>query len=96
MVHECALRGIRLLPVLTNGGSTAGGGMRQYIDWIDPALTVTDFYKNDTIKVSAAVRPVDGRLAAAVRAVCAVSGLPWARWMGGVQTYALSECCPAH
>lgn len=58
LVHECGLRGIRLLPVLTDGGSTAGGGMRQYIDWIDPALTVTDFYKNDTIKVSAAARPV--------------------------------------
>lgn len=50
LVHECGLRGIRVLPVLTNGGSTAGGGMLQYIDWIDPALTVTDFYKNDTIK----------------------------------------------
>lgn len=56
LVHECGLRGIRLLPVLTNGGRTAAGGMRQYIDWIDPALTVTDFYKNDTIKVSAASR----------------------------------------
>lgn len=51
MVHECGMRGIRLLPVLTNGGSNEGGGMKQYIDWIDPALTVADFYKNDTIKV---------------------------------------------
>lgn len=25
--------------------------MKQYIDWVDPALTVTDFYTNDTIKV---------------------------------------------
>jgi hypothetical protein len=45
------LREVRLLPVLTNGGSTEGGGMKQYIDWIDPALTVNDFYKNDTVKV---------------------------------------------
>lgn len=51
MVHECGLRGLRLLPVLTNGGSAEGGGMKQYIDWIDPALTVVDFYTNDTIKV---------------------------------------------
>lgn len=50
-MHECSLRGLRLLPVLTNGGSAEGGGMKQYIDWIDPALTVSDFYTNDTIKV---------------------------------------------
>jgi hypothetical protein len=51
LVHECSLRGLRVLPILTNGGSTQGGGMKQYIDWVDPELTVTDFYTNDTIKV---------------------------------------------
>jgi hypothetical protein len=40
--------------VLTNGGSAEAGGMKQYIDWIDPALTVTAFYTNDTIKVGGA------------------------------------------
>jgi hypothetical protein len=43
---------MRLLPVLTNGGSAEAGGMKQYIDWIDPALTVAAFYTNDTIKVT--------------------------------------------
>lgn len=51
LVHECGLRGIRLLPVLTNGGSAELGGMKQYVDWVDPMLTVADFYTNDTIKV---------------------------------------------
>lgn len=51
LVHECSLRGLRVLPVLTNGGSTQGGGMKQYIDWVDAHLTVTDFYTNDTVKV---------------------------------------------
>lgn len=27
--------------------------MKQYIDWVDPDLTVTDFYSNDTVKVGA-------------------------------------------
>lgn len=54
LVHECSLRALRLLPVLTNGGSAEAGGMKQYIDWIDPALTVTAFYTNDTIKVGGA------------------------------------------
>lgn len=52
LVHECSLRALRLLPVLTNGGSAEAGGTKQYIDWIDPALTVTAFYTNDTIKVT--------------------------------------------
>lgn len=50
-MHEAGLRGLRLLLVLTNGGSSQGGGMKQYVDWVDPALTVTAFYTNDTIKV---------------------------------------------
>jgi hypothetical protein len=45
------LRGLKLLLVLTNGGSASWGGMKQYTDWVDPALTVTDFYGNDTVKV---------------------------------------------
>lgn len=55
LVHECGLRGLRLLPVLTNGASTDGGGMKQYTDWVDTELTVTDFYTNDTVKVG--IRP---------------------------------------
>ncbi|KAF6262270.1 glycoside hydrolase superfamily [Scenedesmus sp. NREL 46B-D3] len=50
LVHVAGLRGIKLLLVLTNGGSAAWGGMKQYTDWVDPALTVTDFYGNDTVK----------------------------------------------
>lgn len=57
LLHEAGLRGLRVILVLTNGASSAGGGMKQYIDWVDPALTVTDFYTNDTVKVGA------GRLA---------------------------------
>ncbi len=29
----------------------AYGGMMQYTQWVDPMLTVTDFYTNDTVKV---------------------------------------------
>jgi hypothetical protein len=52
LVHVAGLRGIKLLLVLTNGGSASWGGMKQYTNWVDPALTVTDFYGNDTVKVS--------------------------------------------
>jgi hypothetical protein len=55
-VHVAGLRGIKLLLVLTNGGSAAWGGMKQYTDWVDPALTVTDFYGNDTVKVTVSRR----------------------------------------
>jgi hypothetical protein len=43
---------MRLLLVLTNAGSTAGGGAKQYTDWVDTSLTLTDFYTNDTVKVN--------------------------------------------
>jgi hypothetical protein len=51
LVHVAGLRGLKLLLVLTNGGSATWGGMKQYTDWVDPGLTVTDFYGNDTVKV---------------------------------------------
>eukprot|EP00879_Flechtneria_rotunda_P009239 GHRR01009672.1.p1 GENE.GHRR01009672.1~~GHRR01009672.1.p1 ORF type:complete len:721 (+),score=226.02 GHRR01009672.1:221-2383(+) len=50
LVHEAGKRGLKLVPVMTNGGSTANGGMKQYTDWVDQALTITDFYSNDTVK----------------------------------------------
>lgn len=51
LVSSAGCRGLRLLPVLTNGASPAGGGMQQFTHWVDPGLTVTDFYGNDTVKV---------------------------------------------
>eukprot|EP00878_Enallax_costatus_P030381 GHUV01033074.1.p1 GENE.GHUV01033074.1~~GHUV01033074.1.p1 ORF type:complete len:119 (+),score=39.32 GHUV01033074.1:77-433(+) len=56
LVESAGARGLRLLLVLTNGGSSAGGGMQQYTHWVDPALTVVDFYGNDTVKVRTWVR----------------------------------------
>ncbi|WIA14869.1 hypothetical protein OEZ85_001587 [Tetradesmus obliquus] len=41
---------MKLLLVLTHGSSDAWGGMKAFTDWVDPALTVTDFYANDTVK----------------------------------------------
>uniref|UniRef100_A0A383V8Z8 mannan endo-1,4-beta-mannosidase n=1 Tax=Tetradesmus obliquus TaxID=3088 RepID=A0A383V8Z8_TETOB len=50
LVHVAGLRGMKLLLVLTHGSSDAWGGMKAFTDWVDPALTVTDFYGNDTVK----------------------------------------------
>lgn len=55
LVESAGLRALRLILVLTNGGSNAGGGMQQYTHWVDPALTVVDFYGNDTVKVSGVI-----------------------------------------
>jgi hypothetical protein len=72
-VHEAGLRGLRLILVLTNGGSAAGGGMQQFTDWVDPALTVSDFYTNDTVKVrGGGRRPLWRRTAAVLRVASCV------------------------
>ncbi|WIA35064.1 hypothetical protein OEZ86_003552 [Tetradesmus obliquus] len=50
LVHVAGLRGMKLLLVLTHGSSDTWGGMKAFTDWVDPGLTVTDFYSNDTVK----------------------------------------------
>lgn len=55
-MHVAGMRGLKLVLVLTDGTSNALGGMKQYTDWVDPALTITDFYTNDTVKVGASSR----------------------------------------
>ncbi|KAF8056385.1 ANK3 [Scenedesmus sp. PABB004] len=62
LVQVAGLRGLRLVLVLSAppagegdaqewpGGS--GGGMAQFTHWVDPGLTLRDFYANDTVKLA--------------------------------------------
>lgn len=51
LLHQALLRGLRVMLTVTDAGRASRGGAAQYCSWVDPNLTITDFYTNDTVKV---------------------------------------------
>lgn len=52
VVAEARKYGLRLILVLTNAGSYENGGAYQYCQWVEPSLTLHDFWTNDTVKAT--------------------------------------------
>lgn len=53
LLHQALLRGLRVMLTVTDAGRASRGGAAQYCSWVDPNLTISDFYTNDTVKVGA-------------------------------------------